>query len=336
MPSFSDFIHTQLILKIPIPTSSFASKVVIITGANSGLGKEAAKHIVRLGASKVILGCRSLSKGNKAQHEIETSVQCSPGTIEVWELDLESPSSVRAFADQAKALPRVDVLINNAGIQTTKLHLTYGAERTLAVNVIGTFLLALQLIPKLQETAKIHGDTPHMTFVGSALYDLARYPEEHADDILAWPSEKPQMNRLQQYNLSKLLLLYVVIKLASFVDPITKDDNPGSSPIVINAMDPCFSKTGLHDEITGGSNLLFKVFEFLFARPAEESSRLVVAAASAGRQSHGQYLRGGTVHQYATFLTTPDGAKRGNDVWEQLGRKLEELQPGILESLKAT
>lgn len=198
MPSFGDFIHTQLILKIPIPTASFASKCVIISGANSGLGKEAAKHIVRLGASKVILGCRSLSKGNEAKHEIEVSEKCRPDVIEVWEVDLESASSVRAFVVKANALPRLDVLVNNAGIQTMKLHLTYGTERTLAVNVIGTFLLAIQLIPKLQETAKAHGVTPHMTFVGSALYDRAKYPEEHADDIFAWPSEKADMNRLQQ------------------------------------------------------------------------------------------------------------------------------------------
>ncbi len=98
---------------------------------------------------------------------------------------------------RAIELPRLDVLINNAGIQTTKLQVVYEAERTVAVNVIGTFLLALQLIPKMRETAKAYGDTPHMTFVGSALYDMAKYPENH-DDVFGWPSENTQTNRVQQ------------------------------------------------------------------------------------------------------------------------------------------
>ena len=198
MPSFGNFIHTQLVLKIPEPAASFVSKTVIITGASSGLGKEAAKHIVRLGASKVILGCRNTSKGNKTKLEIECSLGCSSGIIEVWEVDIESALSVKEFVDQANKLPRLDVLINNAGIQTMKFQVAYGTERTIAVNVIGTFLLALQLIPKLKETAKAHGVTPHMTFVGSALYDVAKYPESHGSDIFAWFGDKTNVNKMDQ------------------------------------------------------------------------------------------------------------------------------------------
>lgn len=198
MPSFGNFIHTQLILKIPIPTASFASKTVIITGASSGLGKEAAKHIVRLGASKVILGCRSVPKGDKVKLEIETSLKCNSNIIEVWEVDIESPPSVKQFVDKASNLPRLDVLINNAGMQSIKFQTSYGTERIVAVNVIGTFLLALQLIPKLKETAKAFGATPHMTFVGSALYDVAKYPEEHGNDIFAWLSDKSHLNMMDQ------------------------------------------------------------------------------------------------------------------------------------------
>jgi len=198
MPSFGNFIHTQLILKIPIPTTSFSSKTVIITGASSGLGKEAAKHIVRLRASKVILGCRSIAKGKKVKFEIESSLNCSSSIIDVWEVDIESPSSVKQFVDNANNLPRLDVLINNAGIQTTKFQTSYGTERTLAINVIGTFLLALQLIPKLKETEKKFSVTPHMTFVGSALYDIAKYPEKHEADIFAWFGDKSHVNALDQ------------------------------------------------------------------------------------------------------------------------------------------
>ncbi|KAK9326964.1 hypothetical protein V1520DRAFT_387841 [Lipomyces starkeyi] len=333
MPTFGNFIHTQLILKIPKPTTSFASKIVIITGASSGLGKEAAKHIVRLGASKVILACRNTSKGNKTKAEIESSLRCGPDIIEVWQVDVESPPSVKEFVDRANKLPRLDVLINNAGMTTIKFQVAYGTERTMAVNVIGTYLLALQLIPKLKETAKAYGVTPHMTFVGSAMYDAAKYPEEHGDDIFDWLSDKSHVNTIDQYNLTKLVLLYAIIKLASIVDPITNDKSRDSNPIVINSLDPCFCKTGLAGELTGVFKAVFKSFEFLFARSAEEGSRLVVAAASAGRQTHGLYMRAGALQKYAPFITSRDGVKKSNYIWEQLGRKLEQLQPGILANV---
>ncbi len=80
MPSFGDFVHTQFLLKIPAPSAPFASKTVgatnpsvIVTGANGGLGKEIVKHIIRLGAGKVIFGCRSRIRGNQAKEEIEAS-----------------------------------------------------------------------------------------------------------------------------------------------------------------------------------------------------------------------------------------------------------------------
>ncbi|KIW17787.1 hypothetical protein PV08_04982 [Exophiala spinifera] len=329
MPSFGDFVHTQFVLKIPKPSASFTSKTVIITGGNSGLGKEAAKHIVRLGASKVILACRSQSRGKNAKQEIEALLKCSPDIIEVWELDLESPSSIKSFVERANDLPRLDVLINNAGIQTIKFKVVYDTERCLAVNVIGTLLLALQMIPKLKESTRTHGTTPHLTFVGSALYDAAKWPENHSDDIFAWFKEKSHMDPMNQYNLSKLLLMFAVIKLSAAVDPVETSE---TNPIVINTLDPFFCKTGLASELTGVIKVLFKIFEAIAARSSEEGSRLVVQAASAGRQTHGLYMRAGAVQEYAPVVQDD---KRVSYVWDLLCKKLEKLQPGILQNIKS-
>jgi NAD(P)-dependent dehydrogenase (short-subunit alcohol dehydrogenase family) len=198
MPSLGNFLHTQLIAKIPVPTSSFDSKTVIITGSNTGLGKEAARHVARLGASKLIIACRNTSKGNDAKLEIESSVKCKPDVIEVWELDIESPASVKKFVERANTLPRLDVLINNAGIQTVNYQTVYETERTLAVNNIGTFLLALQLIPKLKETAKKYQLTPHLTFTGSALYDVAKFPQNYGDNIFDWFGDASRSTGMNQ------------------------------------------------------------------------------------------------------------------------------------------
>ena len=136
-----------------------------------------------------------------------------------------------------------------------------------------------------------------------------------------------------RYNLSKLFLLYVIVKLASIIDPMTNDKSRDSNSIVINSLDPCFCKTELAGDLSGGFKAVFKLFEFLFARTAEEGSRLVVTAASAGRQTHGGYMRAGALQKYAPFITNEDGVKKSNYLWEQLGRKLEQLQPGILANV---
>ncbi|KAH6660310.1 hypothetical protein BKA67DRAFT_653502 [Truncatella angustata] len=328
MPSFGDFVHTQFVLKIPKPSDSFASKTVIVTGANGGLGQEIVKHIIRLGASKVIFGCRSRSRGHKAKLDIESLLKCNPNIIDVWEVDLESPSSIKTFVEKANALPRLDVLINNAGVRCFKFNIIYDTERTLAVNNIGTFLLAFQLIPKLKETAREYGVTPHMTIVGSALYDVAKYPEGHGNDIFAWYKDESHFNPMNQYNLSKLLQLYTEIKLCEIVDPA---DTSNANPIVINSVDPCFCKTGLSGEMSGGPKAFFKVFESIAARPPEEGSRLVVQAASAGRETHGLYLRAGAVQNYNALA---QDSQKTTYFWKLLTNRLEELQPGILQNLK--
>lgn len=198
MPSLGDFLHTQFVLDIPKPSASFAFKTVIITGANRGLGKEIAKQVIRLGADKVILGCRSSARGTEAKSEIETLLKCSPEIIQVWEVDLESPSSIKDFVLRANALPRLDVFISNAGIGSVGFKVVYDTERTLAVNDIGTFLLALQLIPKLKNTAQDNDTVPHLTVVTSALYDVAKYPEEHGGDIFTWFKDESRVNKMNQ------------------------------------------------------------------------------------------------------------------------------------------
>lgn len=198
MPTFRDFVNTQFLLKIPEPSTSFAEKTVIVTGANGGLGKEIVKHIVRLGANKIICACRSVSRGNKLKEEIVAVSQCEPDILQVWEVDLESPASIKKFVSRANSLARLDVVINLAGVRCFDFQVVYDTERTLAINNIGTFLLAIPLIPKLRETARTFGTTPVLTIVGSALYDIAKYPEVPGDDIFDYFQDQTQVNPWNQ------------------------------------------------------------------------------------------------------------------------------------------
>ena len=126
-------------------------KVVLVTGASSGLGLAAAEGFARLGAS-VWLVVRNPERGEQARARI---VRRSGGDVHVGVCDLSELESVRQFAgrfrDQAS---RLDVLVNNAGLMTDARGVSAdGIELTLATNVVGPFLLTNLLIGLLEESA---------------------------------------------------------------------------------------------------------------------------------------------------------------------------------------
>lgn len=145
-----------------------------VTGSSSGLGLEAARHFARLKARKVILAVRSVAKGEVAKASIEASSGCKPGVVEVWNLDLTSYDSVKAFANEVEKLPRVDAIIENAGIQTQVFKLAENHERTITTNVVSTFLLALLLLPKLRKSAVKFNITPVLNIVTSEVHYFAK------------------------------------------------------------------------------------------------------------------------------------------------------------------
>ena len=126
-------------------------KVIIITGANSGIGYEAAKEFVRKGA-QTILACRNLEKAQAALDQIQAEIP--GGQAEIMRLDLASLTSVRQFADQfTDQYNRLDVLLNNAGIMMVPYDTTEdGYERQFGTNHLGHFALTGLLIDLLVET----------------------------------------------------------------------------------------------------------------------------------------------------------------------------------------
>jgi len=165
--SFIQFYRDQK-KSLPLPNpSEVKGGTFVVTGANTGLGYECAKRLVLLTASRVIIGVRSLRKGEdaKAKIEAETGIR---GVIEVWHLDLSSYDSVKDFAREVNKLKRVDAIIENAAVALAEQTRSEGLETTLTVNVVSTLLLAVLVLPKLEETAKNYGITPHLVAIGSA------------------------------------------------------------------------------------------------------------------------------------------------------------------------
>lgn len=120
---------------------SYTGRAVVVTGANSGLGKVTARELARVGA-RVILAVRDIAKG-------EGAASTMTGDTEVRALDLADLSSVRRFAD---GVERVDVLVNNAGVMAVPyLRTVDGFESQIGVNHLGPFALTNLLLPKLTD-----------------------------------------------------------------------------------------------------------------------------------------------------------------------------------------
>lgn len=167
MVYFLDLLYSQLLVKIPEQTSDFSNQTVIVTGSNTGLGLEAARLLLRLNASKVILAVRTISKGEAAAKSIISSCNVPASKVEVWQLDMSNKDSIIAFAKRAAALDRLDAAILNAGVFNFKRNDIDGIEAHLAVNVIGATLLELLLLPTMQRSAARTGLRGRMTLVGS-------------------------------------------------------------------------------------------------------------------------------------------------------------------------
>jgi len=126
-------------------------KIVLITGANSGIGKETTRALAKKGAT-IIMACRNLEKAEPVCEMIQT--ESKNPNIEVMKLDLASLKLVRNFTQEFSArYQKLNVLINNAGIFCMKREETEeGFEKTIGVNHLGHFLLTYELLPILEKT----------------------------------------------------------------------------------------------------------------------------------------------------------------------------------------
>jgi dehydrogenase/reductase SDR family member 12 len=135
----------------PAEMQPMGGKVVLVTGATSGLGLAAAEAFARLGAT-VRLAVRSEQRGERARAQI---VARSPGSdVQVDLCDLSDLKSVRRFAELLGGeTGRLDVLVNNAGTLTSERTLSVdGIELIFATNVLGPFLLTNLLLPLLEQS----------------------------------------------------------------------------------------------------------------------------------------------------------------------------------------
>lgn len=126
-------------------------RIALVTGANSGLGLETARALANRGAT-VLLACRQAERAEAAREHLAAE---ATGHLEILPLDLADLASVTAAAGEvSRRWPRLDLLINNAGVMALPRQLSAdGYERQFATNHLGHFALSLALLPLLRETA---------------------------------------------------------------------------------------------------------------------------------------------------------------------------------------
>jgi protochlorophyllide reductase len=198
---------------------NLAGKVVIVTGANSGLGLESSKALAGKGAT-VVMAVRNLGKGEQARTEI---LQAVPGaTLDLMQLDVGDLASVRACAGAFKAkYSRLDLLLNNAGVMAIPRQETVdGFEMQLGVNHLGHFALTGLLIDLLVKTpkARIHNVSSTANFMGRINFD----------DLMG----KKRYGRWEAYAQSKLANVFFTFELhkrlaAAGFDTIANVSHPG-------------------------------------------------------------------------------------------------------------
>ena len=222
-------------------------KVCIVTGSNSGIGKETALALAGMGAV-VVMAVRNRERGERARSEIieETGNQATDLMI----CDVSSIESIRRFAREFKEkYDRLDVLINNAGAVFSNRQTTPdGVEMTLAVNYLGPFLLTLELLPLLKASAP-----SRVINLSSGMHGTGKI---NLDDL---QSEKGYRG-MQTYAKAKLMVTTITYEWARRLD---------GTGVAVNVVEPGFVATNLGRN----SGSLISSIMFGLVRPIQISPR---------------------------------------------------------------
>ncbi|KAM0260404.1 hypothetical protein ACHAQJ_002806 [Trichoderma viride] len=315
----------------PTPSEvSLSGKTIIITGGNSGLGYEAARQFLTLGASRVILACRSISKGQEAASALrdDPAVKNSnpDALVEVYELDLDDYESGLRFSNKVKNEVReLDILLNNGG----QVVLGYeksknNHERNMQVNCYTHLLICLELFPLLRSTAAARGLPTRITFTGSATQinqnTLEKKPVSPESTVLGHFDDEANFNKLFRYADTKTVVNAYVRRLAALAP----------SEVIVNNPCPGLVQTGLDKNLPFYLRLPMGVARRFMGRTVEEGARtLIYASVIAGPDTNGKFLQSNRVDPGAAFLNKPEGEEFIDKLWKESVQDVAAVDPAL-------
>ncbi|WP_326810912.1 SDR family oxidoreductase [Streptomyces scopuliridis] len=274
-----------------------SGKLAVVTGANSGTGKEAVRRLAGAGA-RVVMAVRTVAKGERARAEI--LAQHPDAQMEVRRIDLADLASVQEFADGliADGTP-LDLLVNNAGVMAppTRLTTADGFELQMGSNYLGPFALTVRLLPLL-----LSAPAPRVATMSSG---TANYGRIHFED-LQWERRRYSPNL--SYAQSKLANLMMTRHLAALAAE-------RGWQLLSTGAHPGYTRTNLQ---TAGASLgtgkpsrrvsVLTSLNFLPSQDVQQGTEpLLYAAADPGAVAGGYYGPGGRfglVGPTATARTT--------------------------------
>lgn len=247
------------------------NKVVVVTGATSGIGKALAMDLAKKGET-IILIARNADRGRAALQELGSGAR-NPN-IDLQLCDLSVLASVRTLADALTAkYETIDVLINNASIYRRDREVTAdGFEEMFAANHLGPFLLTNLLLRSLQAAAQAHGSARILNITAPSTVPL------NFDDLQG----KQSFNSLRAFGATKTANLLFTFELARRLE------NTG---VTVNAIHPGLTRSGLMKE----ASVLMRLLSRLVSSPPEKVSKTILPVALAPEFQHvtGKFLHYG-------------------------------------------
>ncbi|KAL9128101.1 MAG: hypothetical protein Q9217_003154 [Psora testacea] len=331
MTSTLKFLYRQYFVTPPKTSPehhNLRGHVGIVTGSNVGLGLEASRQLLGLGLSHLILAVRSKDKGMAAR--VLLAQDAPEANIEVWDLNMSSYESISQFTAQCATLPRLDFAILNAGVFKPHLEINKltGHEEVFQVNYLSTALLAIQLLPIMDEKNRTRSKAGTITIVGSETAEWAKFKEQHQNPIFPAFNHPKHFDPQDRYYTSKLLEEMFLIELCRIAP---------SSRSIVNVVNPGFCYgTGLHSDFGGVLGFIFNVFKRIIGRSMSIGARtLVNAAVVQGPNSHGQYLSDCAPYEFPPQLRGQKGKALAQKVWNETMTELSFAKvEKILEQMK--
>jgi hypothetical protein len=289
-------------------------RIAIVTGSNTGIGYHAAAVLANTGAH-VVLAVRNLEKGNAALARIVAADPKADVTLQ--ELNLSSLDAVRAAAEALRsAYPRIDLLINNAGVMWTPKQLTAdGFEMQFGTNHLGHFaltgLLLDSLLPVPDSRVVTVSSTGHR--IRAAI---------HFDD-LQW---ERSYNRVAAYGQSKLANLLFTYELQRRLGTWASKNSKEQPPIAV-AAHPGSSNTELARHVPAVFKPAVALISLVIAQSAEMGALPTLRAATDPDTEGGQYYGPGGFGEQGGHpkLVSSSAQSHNEDLQRRLWTVSEEL-----------
>ncbi|KAK0670031.1 hypothetical protein QBC41DRAFT_355367 [Cercophora samala] len=330
-------------------STSLAGNTALITGATTGLGYHAAHHLLSLSLSHLIIAVRNTEKGEAVAARFR--LQFPSSTITVMNLEMSSYPSIQSFAsalsdkfsntDPSKT--RLDIAILNAGVVSANFSLdpVTGNDRVIQVNYLGTFLLAILLMPIMRSMSG--GSPGRLTIVSSGGVYNSKLSQPRDGPFLSSfndLSTSPSSNGKGAYLAMNHYFVSKLLGQMFFAEVMRRAYLPPPDQLITNLVDPGFCKgTELQREASGVFlSAGLKLVKAITGRDLKDGAWTYVdAAVTKGPESNGSFVMDWEVSPFGYQVYEQGYKSVMKSLFEETMHELEFAGVrAVLEGLRAT